>query len=564
MRPVLPALLLLLAAPGAADPIPFTIEAVDDTASNVCCLDLSVDSERAPHVVFNGALDADGAGLHYLVRRDGQWAPLRSFIGTNASLALDHLGRPHISYSVRRGGALDSLYYATLDDEGWDIETIDRNQIRFFSSLALDSNEEPHVAYMKFTTGGFPFESEIVYRRRATGDWPRLANAISAPNRLSLALDPADQPQIVAPQMSGGLTNPTFYYRMVSGILSPESLGPFSPLSPRGVSKLVLDPAGIPHVALVEAQSRDVWYGTRGAAGWTFETASARDQAGFPGLVLDAAGDPHICFYEPARHEVAYARREAGVWTEQAVETGVTVTQLGIAMDVDGNPHIAYSLDNLQLRYAVGRLHARALAFVAGGDRTIHMGDERPSVSIQLQPEGNGFDLSEVDPTAVTLTRDDGIGGSSTATRAVRDLDRDRDGVVELRVTFDKDALISLFADIQGDALVPVTLRAPLARGGNLVAHMVLEVDGAHGSKARVQSATASSEPRAEGAGGLIDVRVFDLSGRCVLRFKTAGHSDAFGIGQDAERAGVLRPGLYFYRADVARESRDGRFVVLR
>jgi len=111
---------------------------------------------------------------------------------------------------------------------------------------------------------------------------------------------------------------------------------------------------------------------------------------------------------------------------------------------------------------------------------------------------------------------------------------------------------------------VPVTLRAALARGGNLVAQLELEVDGAHGSKARVRSATASSELRAEGAGSLIDVRVFDLSGRCVLRFKTAGHDDAFRIGHDAARAGVLRPGLYFYRAEAARESRNGRFVVLR
>jgi len=354
MRQVLPVLFILIAvARASAQPLSFTSETVDDTAYSATIV-LKISDQNLPHLLFTGAVDAYGAGLHYMVRSGGQWTMVRSFAGGNSSLALDHEGRPHISYAnTRSGGIPDSLQYVTLDDSGWRYETIDLLVIWYFNSIAVDSQDEPHVVYRKVSNFGYPNESDLVYRRREAGAWTLGWSVFGAPRSPSLAMDPGDDPCVIVAVNNGSLTPPTRYYHMVNGVVTGEDIGPksYSGL----ISKLSIDSAGHSHVAFFEGQSMDVWYGTRNDAGWSFGTVAARDQAGNVALALDAAGNPHIAFYDPAQHELVYAHRDGGGWTEQTVETGVTVTLISIAVDGYGNPHMAYALQDLRLRYAVGQ-----------------------------------------------------------------------------------------------------------------------------------------------------------------------------------------------------------------
>ena len=59
-------------------------------------------------------------------------------------LVVDEFNDPHLTYCASSGG----LNYATLDGQTWRTETVDpKSGVGLFSSLALDSNGRPHIAY---------------------------------------------------------------------------------------------------------------------------------------------------------------------------------------------------------------------------------------------------------------------------------------------------------------------------------------------------------------------------------------------------------------------------------
>jgi len=558
----------LAAAPAAADDaIPFAIETVDTAAApSICCVNVSVDSKLNPRFFFQGYRTPTRTAPTYAARHDGQWTRESFRAGFGGSLALDREGQPHLTWTVRYLGAPDTLFYATLVDGGWQIEIVDRFQMRAYSSIALDSQQRPSIAYMKYSQFGFPNESDIHYRvRMGDGSWqePR-GLAFGAPLKIFLALDAADRPLIAFPAFGIGLSVRAWVIPSQSGSWIPEALGPYSPLN--GVSKPRFDPAGVPHLALVELDSQDVWYATRGPVGWTFEVAAQRDQAEFPALGIDAGGNPHVAFYDPGLHEMAYAHREGGQWTQQTVETGVTlVTQPSIDVDVNGNPHIAYVLGDARLRHAVGRLNVRARAFVAGGNRVVRSDSRRPDLQVQIEPDGGSFDLSQVDLGSITLSRD-GASDALAVIDAAIDRDRDRNGVDEIRARFDYSALLQWLGDANG--VLSVTLRGRVG-GSRMAAPLGLEVESGHAPVTRVSRDALTGETRLEigaTAGGAMDVRVFDLSGRLVSRAsRTGSDTGPFAVRLvEGESGKDLRPGIYFYRIDGAQGIRRGRFVVLR
>jgi len=64
----------------------------------------------------------------------------------NRSLALDSNDYPHIAY----GG--EHLYYAWYDGAAWTLEFVDNSPgVGLYTSLALDSNDRPHISYYDTT-----------------------------------------------------------------------------------------------------------------------------------------------------------------------------------------------------------------------------------------------------------------------------------------------------------------------------------------------------------------------------------------------------------------------------
>jgi uncharacterized repeat protein (TIGR01451 family) len=243
-----------------------------------------------PSHKVQSSTDVEG-GLRHIRLENAGWHIETISLGddtSTASLALDSLDRPHISFLDDS----DALKYAWYDEGTWRIETVD-NQGQMSgkgTSLSLDAMGHPHISYYDRTN------HVLKYARYDGTSW---------------YIDTVHE---------GG-----------SDI----------------TSSLALDAAGHPHISYCDegfSSPNDLKYAWHDGTSWLTETAdtlsAARSDGCFPSLALDATGHPHISYYDRALCEIKYARLEGTSWLTETVDQGGEYSS--IAIDAKGYPHISY------------------------------------------------------------------------------------------------------------------------------------------------------------------------------------------------------------------------------
>jgi hypothetical protein len=101
---------------------------------------IAVDYLGHPHISYHG-----NDGLEYASGNGDNWnkQTIESYSGVQSTLILDSKGNPHIIY----GGA--NLDYASWNGLGWDLQTIDQSNDIWGWAIALDSEGAPHICYSK-------------------------------------------------------------------------------------------------------------------------------------------------------------------------------------------------------------------------------------------------------------------------------------------------------------------------------------------------------------------------------------------------------------------------------
>jgi hypothetical protein len=133
----------------------------------------------------------DGEAWQYEVVEEG------GSVGDHASLVLDELGRPHVSYH-----ADGALRYASRDTATWQIETVDQPgsvdvEIGMYSSLALDGQGNPHIGYSESWFDNPPMvEKRVKYAYLEGSMWhiETVDGWDAAAAHPALALDEEDRP----------------------------------------------------------------------------------------------------------------------------------------------------------------------------------------------------------------------------------------------------------------------------------------------------------------------------------------------------------------------------------
>jgi hypothetical protein len=266
---------------------------------------INVDSMGNPHIAYSGSPD-----LGYVCWTGSEWNNQK--LQTTAfayDFELDANDTPHIT--------LGSLVYATWNGTQWDFQTISTDYT-VYSSLALDSLGNPHVAYAS--------GDELKYATQNGSNW--VTHTVTTGNmsgiayRLSLALDSNNTPHIM-------------YYSDVSFVDEKGNT----------IQSINLN------LAVLQNSS------------WVIEPVLASLKlVAFGNMVLDSAGNPHFLagqYFYPEGSDtpirtIEYVRWDGFAWKTQTVTSNVTIYHLGLlALDSEDRPHIIYiTKDPQQLMYA--------------------------------------------------------------------------------------------------------------------------------------------------------------------------------------------------------------------
>jgi hypothetical protein len=164
---------------------------------------LVIDSGGIPHITYNNGLKRASTAVMYATKDGNAWKNVPSLAlspGYDSSLALDRNGRLHVAY--RPTDKDGSIKYAEQDgSDNWLVKTVanaygtetdSKRHAGYHISLALDSQEFPHISYydesekdLKYVSwNGTAWNTETVHATGNVGKFP------------SLVINADDQPYI--------------------------------------------------------------------------------------------------------------------------------------------------------------------------------------------------------------------------------------------------------------------------------------------------------------------------------------------------------------------------------
>jgi len=215
--------------------------------------------------------------------------------GRFAHLAFWLLVLPAVLLTVAPGGAIASPYV-------WSSETVDLRGSVDHTSLALDTNGHPHIAY--YESSG----KDLRYAYHDGSAW------------------------------------------ILEDVETAGEVG----IRP----SITVDPAGRPHITYIDATTLQVKHAERNGT-WRVEVVDfiefARPDRGGSSATMGADGTQQVCYYVALDGVLKYARKVGPLWINETVDDDPTDAGQFCSITLDGNnrPHIAYAVDwNGIIRYA--------------------------------------------------------------------------------------------------------------------------------------------------------------------------------------------------------------------
>ena len=216
-------------------------------------------------------------------------------------------------------------------------------------SLALDSNDNPHISYLHPLYGWLKY---AFYE----GGW-KIEYVGDSSNYTSLALNSADNPYIsydygyeLKYARYGWSLNPPQKFWLRSTVISSSSkIGEYN--------SIALDSSNNPHISYYHRfdDGGSLLYSHYYDGSWHYKDIDSGGDVGqYTSLALDSSENPHISYYDAGNRELKYSYFD-GVWHTELVDdsSGDVGQYTSLALDSNDNPHISYyDYTNSVLKYA--------------------------------------------------------------------------------------------------------------------------------------------------------------------------------------------------------------------
>jgi hypothetical protein len=318
---------------------------------------IAIDKAGRPHIVYlaepNELRYASWIGSSWQFEKVDTW----SIMGNKASLALDSNDTPHIAYY---DWDERDLKYAYKNGTIWTIEVVDEyGDVGRMPSLAIDSHNIPHISYYNMTNLPINDDCSLKYAVRDGNPW-RAETVVDSDfydydeSDTSLKLNATDEPRIAYAAYQ------ILYYASWTGSIWRIESAPKDPGDTGNFPSLALDSRGDPHIAYLREWDVDrLDYATKGLLGWVTQTIDA-GRGYSHAIALDSRDRPHIAYTTgtvgPVPPYYLYYAEMNGPWVLTTVDASDGVAgPLSIAIDGCDGVHIAYTRNysgGNELKYA--------------------------------------------------------------------------------------------------------------------------------------------------------------------------------------------------------------------
>jgi hypothetical protein len=319
---------------------------------------IAVDNDQNLHIsYFSGAVKYAFRSANSSKWFTMQLAPGGGYAEVPTSVALDHIGNPHICFTP------GVLKYASFENHGWSIQQIDPQSglIEYTCSLAITADGAPHVIWYQY---GGPQGGYFLHLKYATldkGAW--LARTVDYEGQTGkwncLVLDAQGNPHVTYDSFLKGEIKYAYWdgkdwHRSV--VDSPD-ISPNGPSGGMGNS-LLLNHDGKAQISYENGEA--VKYAWEKDGAWKLDTIEQVTlTGGWSGYrtrqALDPQGNPHVVYEDGGT--VKHAYRDGNDWRIQVISGAGTRAHRyeDIAIDRRGNIYIVYqdAIDG-SLKVAVG------------------------------------------------------------------------------------------------------------------------------------------------------------------------------------------------------------------
>jgi len=309
-------------------------------------------------------------------------------VGGFSSIAIDSNNTPVIAYYDATN---NDLRFATKASGVWSTQLVaavspspgpNNHIVGQNLSMKLDANNVAHISHEDF------FRSDLLYSTNASGNWMTTVadNALQVGLQTSLDLDSNGRP--VVAHLDTALNSLRF--SKFNGSTWSSTNPPLDPPGRTGFHpSLVLDSNDLARIAYFNSSQQLLKLGQQDSLGNWSSAAVGTENGLYPSLALGADGRPMMSFYNQATDTLKFARFNGTTWDIQTIEaigsasSGVDVKS-SLALDANGNPLIAYwSPAGNSLKFA-------AYNGTAWDISVVHVGSGY-NPSLALDSQGNAF-----------------------------------------------------------------------------------------------------------------------------------------------------------------------------
>jgi len=317
-------------------------EVVDEKGRVGLYTSLAMDQEDKPHMIY---LDDERDNLKYATYEKDSWR-VQSFDSPNVdgyfgSLVLDSSGTPHL---VRYIFNIQWIAYTYFTGHDWPPVDFIKEVNAASTSLALDRQGEPQVAYFDIDAGELRYASHISY-----GGWNNsiIAKATETGKTFPVVLDANDQPHFCFYSENVGLK----YTTLINNTLSEQVVDPGWSIGL--YPDMVLDAKGMPHISYYDEVNKILKYAHFDGKTWEVQVVDTGGVGKYSSIAVDSSsGLVHISYWDETNAALKYAIGSKGQWQTIWIDSGKVGEYTSIALDKAGNPHISYyDKANHRLKY---------------------------------------------------------------------------------------------------------------------------------------------------------------------------------------------------------------------